>query len=96
MTEEKLFASVAKRLEALARNNAVVGEVTGVGGRHAIPLVEVSLGLGGGGGAGEGDDPNTGSHGKGQASGAGGGAKVTPVAVIVVENGTVKLETLGH
>lgn len=92
----KMFTGVAERLEALAKTNAVVGPMTTIGERTAIPLVEISLGLGGGGGEGEGDDPASGGRGKGHGGAAAGGAKVTPVAVIVVENGSVKLETLGH
>lgn len=93
---ETLFTSVAPRLEALARANAVVGTVTSVGGRHVLPLVELSLGLGGGGGGGQGPDRETGAHGKGFGGGAGGGAKVTPVAVIVVDGNQVTLQPLGH
>jgi uncharacterized spore protein YtfJ len=92
---EKLFESVAPRLEALAKSNAVVGPITTVGGRHAIPLVELALGLGGAGGSGEGDDPATGGHGKGIGGVAGGSAKATPVAVIVVDNGKVSIQGLG-
>jgi uncharacterized spore protein YtfJ len=93
---DRLFQSVAPKLEALVRSNAVLGPTTTVGTRHAIPLVELSLGLGGGGGVGEGDDPKTGIHGKGHGGGAAGGAKVTPVAVLVVDGANVRLESLGH
>ena len=91
-----LFESVVPKLEALVRSNAVIGPTTTVGARHAIPLVELSLGLGGGGGMGEGDDPKTGVRGKGHGGGAAGGAKVTPVAVLVIDDGRVQLQTLGH
>ncbi len=93
---EQLFESVAPKLEALVKSNAVVGSTITVDGRHAIPLVELSLSLAGGGGEGEGDDPDTGAHGKGHGGGAGGGAKATPVAVLVVENGEVRINPLGH
>ncbi|MEM6931267.1 MAG: spore germination protein GerW family protein [Myxococcota bacterium] len=98
MTEENgsLLESVAPRLEALVGPNAVVGRVLSVDGRHVVPLVELSLSLGGAGGQGEGDDPDTGLHGSGSGGAAGGGAKATPVAVLVVENGNIRLETLGH
>lgn len=93
---QSLFDTVVPRLEALARSNAVIGPVTSVGERHVIPLVEISLGLGGGGAGGEGEDPESSAHGKGHGGGAGGGTRVTPVAVVVVENGTARIESLGH
>ena len=93
---ESLFESVAPKLETLVKSNAVVGKTVSVADRHAIPLVELSLGLGGGGGRGEGDDPDTGMHGQGHGSAAGGGAKVTPVAVLVVQDHDVRIEPLGH
>jgi uncharacterized spore protein YtfJ len=93
---DRLFESVAPKLEALVRSNAVLGPTTTVGTRHAIPLVELSLGLGGGGGLGEGDDPKTGTRGKGHGGAAAGGAKVTPVAVLVIDGDRVQLQPLGH
>lgn len=93
---EKLFESVAPRLEALVKSNAVVGKTITVGDRHAIPLVELTLSLGGGGGSGEGLDPESGGHGKGQGGAAGGGAKATPVAVLTIDGSRVKLTPLGH
>ncbi len=93
---EKLFSSVAPKLEALVKANAVVGPKTSVGDRHAIPLVELSLGLGGGGAGGDGSDPRSGAKGSGHGGAAGGGVKVTPVAVLVVDGGDVQIQSLGH
>ncbi len=93
---QKLFASVAPKLEAMVKANAVVGPRTSVGNRHAIPLVEISLGLGGGGGGGDGVDPKGGAEGRGHGGAAGGGVKVTPVAVLIVDGSDVHLESLGH
>lgn len=93
---EKLFESVAPKLEALVKSNAVVGPTVSVDGRHAIPLVELSMSLGGGGGGGDGDDPKTGAHGRGQGGGAGGGIRAVPVAVLVVEGDRARINPLGH
>ena len=93
---ERLFESVAPKLEALVKSNAVVGRTVSVDGRHAIPLVELTLSLGGGGGGGAGDDPKTGAHGRGQGGGAGGGIKAVPVAVLVIEGTRVRINPLGH
>jgi uncharacterized spore protein YtfJ len=92
---ERLFESVAPKLEALAKSNAVVGRVVTVDGRHAVPLVELSLSVGGGG-SGTGDDVSAGARDRGLGGGAGGGAKATPVAVVVVEGDRVRVTPLGH
>lgn len=91
-----MFESVAPKLEALAKSNAVVGRVVSVDGRHAVPLVELSLSVGGGGGSGTGDDVSAGARDRGLGGGAGGGAKATPVAVVVVEGNRVRINPLGH
>jgi uncharacterized spore protein YtfJ len=93
---EKLFESIAPKLEALAKSNAVVGRVVSVDGRHAIPLVELSLSLGGGGGTSEGEDPRSSVQARGQGGGAGGGVKAVPVAVLVIEGNRVRITPLGH
>jgi len=92
-----LLETLTGRLEGLARSNAVVAQPVVVGDRHMIPLCELSMGMGAGGGIGEGEpDDSTGySGGKGMGGGAGGGAKVSPVAVIVVDGADVRLEILG-
>ncbi len=73
-----------------------MGPTTTVGKRHAIPLVELSLGLGGGGAGGEGADPKSGVGGKGLGGAAGGGAKATPVAVVIIDGNNVSVQPLGH
>ncbi|MBX2801873.1 MAG: hypothetical protein KTR31_29610 [Myxococcales bacterium] len=93
--EQTLFETVVPELEGLIKSNAVVGRTISVDGRHAVPLVELTLSLGGGGGRGEGDDSD-GRHGQGSGAAAGGGAKATPVAVLVIENGQVHINALGH
>ena len=61
----------------------VVGEATTVGDTIILPLVDVSFGVA----AGAGDNSQ-----KGSSSGAGGlGGKMTPSAVLVIKNGSVKL-----
>lgn len=92
----QLLGKLTARLRELAAGNAVVAKRVSVGDRHVIPLCELSLGFGGGGAQGEGTDPNNSEGGgRGTAGGAGGGAKASPVAVIVVEDGKVRIESLG-
>jgi uncharacterized spore protein YtfJ len=94
---KELFAAVSDRLARLARGNAVVAKPISVGDRHVIPLCELSVGFGGGGGIGEGEpDKPGGEPMSGTGGGAGGGAKATPVAVLVIENGKVRIEQLGQ
>ncbi len=93
---KELFAAVSKRVAGLARSNAVVAKPISVGERHIIPLCELSVGFGGGGGVGEGEPLKPGDEPiAGIGGGAGGGAKASPVAVLVIENGKVRVEQLG-
>lgn len=90
---KNLLTALGDRLRALARTNAVVARTISVGDRHVIPLCELTLGLCFGGGIKAGtekDDP------KWTDMGGGGGAKATPVAVIVVDGGKARVESLGR
>lgn len=93
---KKLLETLSERFDDLAKGNAVVAKKVSVGDRHVIPLCELSLGFGGGGGTGEGSDEDESlGSGKGSAEGGGGGAKATPVAVIIVDGGKVRIQSLG-
>jgi|JI10StandDraft_1071094.scaffolds.fasta_scaffold746823_1 uncharacterized spore protein YtfJ len=89
-----LLATVSSRLTGLAKKNAVVARPISLGERHVLTLCELRLGLGGGSGEGEGTE-NAGASGKGTGLGAAGGARATPVAVVVVENGKARIQSLG-
>ena len=89
-----LMTVVSERLAALVKRNAIVARPVSVGERHVLTLCELRLGLGGGGGEGEGVE-GEGAAGKGTGGGAGGGARTTPVAVIIVDGGKVRVESLG-
>lgn len=75
--------SLLKGMDTVLSTKTVVGEATQVGDTIILPLVDVSFGVGAG----------AGSNGqKNSASGAGGlGGKMTPSAVLVIQNGTTKL-----
>ncbi|MBI5498859.1 MAG: hypothetical protein HY907_01340 [Deltaproteobacteria bacterium] len=95
---KKMLAALGERLAGLAKRNAVVAKPLSVGDRHVVPLCELTLGLGGGGGTGEGTTTGgkaTGPH-KGTGGGVGGAAKAVPVAVVIIEGGKVRLESLGQ
>jgi uncharacterized spore protein YtfJ len=88
-----ILALVDQRLRAVASANAVVARPISHGDSHVLPLVELSVGLGGGGGVGE--QSGTGKDaGSGRGLGAGGGGRATPVAVVIVEGGKVRIQGL--
>ncbi len=92
----EILASLSSTLAAKGASKAVVGEMISAGDYHVVPLCEVAIGLGSGGGQGTSDgDANGVGKGEGTGIGAGGSAKVQPVAVIVVDNGGVRIERLG-
>jgi len=92
---QDLLSSISGHLGKLAGGNAVVSKTLSVGDRHVVPLCELSMGFGGGGGIGEGtDESGKGGGGSGTGGGAGGGAKANPVAVVVIDGGKVRVESL--
>jgi uncharacterized spore protein YtfJ len=93
---KKLLESLMDDLGKMAEGNATVGTPVTVGERHLLPLVELSMALGGGGGQGEGAAGRAKEEtGAGAGAAAGGGAKASPVALLVVDHGRVRLEKIG-
>ena len=85
--KENQFQGVMEALlggmDKVLSTKTVVGEATTVGDTIILPLVDVSFGVGAGAGV-----NNT----KATSSGAGGmGGKMTPSAVLVIKDGSVKL-----
>lgn len=75
--------SLLKGMNTVLSTKTVVGEATKIGDTIILPLVDVTFGVGAGSGN---------NNQKGSGSGAGGiGGKMTPSAVIVIQDGTVKL-----
>lgn len=75
--------SLLRGMNTVLSTKTVVGEATKIGDTIILPLVDVSFGVG----AGAGNNSQ-----KGSATGAGGlGGKMTPSAVLVIQNGSVKL-----
>ncbi len=91
---KQLLAALSAKLEGLASANAVVAKPISVADRHVVPLCELGLAFGGGGGTGEADPDGSGEHGKGTGGGAGGAAKAAPVAVLIIEGGEARIETI--
>lgn len=83
-------ASLDRMFEQIHRfgADAVFGRPEQVGGQTIVPVASVWYGFGFGRGGGEGHEGRPASEG----AGGGGGGRVTPVAVIVVEGGRVRVD----
>ena len=90
---KELADQASQRLIRLAQTSAVVTDPISVGGRHVLPLCELSIAFGSAGGTGEGES-NAGGPNQGQGGGAAGGAKAVPVALLVIDENGARLETL--
>ena len=73
--------SLLKGMGNLMSTHTVVGEATSIGDALIIPLVDVSFGLGAGSGKGAKKDSSSGGF----------GAKMSPSAVLILQNGHTKL-----
>jgi uncharacterized spore protein YtfJ len=92
---KRLAQQTSQRLRQLVTSNAVVSKPITQGDRHVIPLCELGLALAGGGGIGEAEaDLQFRGQGKGEGGGAGGGAKVSPIAVLIVDAQGVRIQQL--
>ena len=74
--------SLLKGMDTVLSTKTVVGEPTQIGDTIILPLVDVSFGVG----AGAGNSANNSAKG-----GGGLGGKMTPSAVLVIQNGSTKL-----
>ncbi len=83
---ENRSMELLEKLENLIATKTVIGETINVDGVVIVPFIDVSFGIGGGGGTQpiSKDEKSTGS-------GAGAGAKLSPSAVLVINNGNVQL-----
>ena len=85
---EPLFKTAIDEIERMLNSKTVVGDPITVEGNTIIPLVSVGFGFGAGGGTGR-ESKNEGSGG-----GTGGGGGVKPVAVLVINQDGVKMESV--
>ena len=86
---DKLFDKAVGEIERMLNTKTVVGEPITVEGYTLIPLVNVGFGFGVGGG--QGTDPQKGS---GTGGGTGGGGGVKPVALIIINKDSVRVEPI--
>lgn len=86
---DNLFDKAITEIDRLINTKTVVGEPIVLEGRTLIPLVNVGFGFGVG--AGQGSAPDKGSS---QGGGTGGGGGVKPVALIVVSDEGVRVDSV--
>ena len=86
---DNLFDKSVSEIERMLNTKTVVGEPIKIESHTLIPLINVGFGFGVG--SGEGSDPQKGT---GFGGGTGGGGGVKPVALIVVDDEGVRVETI--
>lgn len=89
MDVEKLFDKASTEIERMLNTKTVVGDPITVEGNTMIPLI--SIGFGFGVGAGEGSEDKNGPR---QGGGTGGGGGVKPVALVIVNQDGVRVESV--
>jgi uncharacterized spore protein YtfJ len=83
---ENLLDTLLEKLKSLVDSETVIGKPIEVGKATVIPVTKISFGFGAGGGKTKGEvDSGTGT---------GGGAIIEPVAIIMIEDGAVRVHTL--
>lgn len=87
MDYDTFFDVAMEHLQSVTRTETVIGEPFDAGGRRFVPVTEIRLGIGAVGGAG---GPN-GSETTPGGGGLMGGFRVTPVAVVCMEQDLVKV-----
>ena len=80
----KSLSTIFEKMDQFVSTKTVVGEPSHIGDVIIVPLIDVTFGLGVGGGGNE--SPESGGGG-----GGGLGAKITPSAVLVINDGNVQL-----
>ena len=88
---ENLLKTNLEEIERLLNTKTVVGEPIKVEGVTLIPLISIGFGFGAGGGSGQAQKPGVG-EGEGAVTAGGGGIK--PVAVVVISDDGVRVESI--
>lgn len=86
---ENLFDKAVVEIERMLNTKTVVGEPITVEGNTLIPLVNVGFGFGVG--SGQATEPKKGS---GHGGGTGGGGGVKPVALVIINEDGVRVESI--
>ena len=87
---QNLLKTNLEEIERLLSTKTVVGEPIKIEGVTLIPLISIGFGFGAGGGSGQ-TKPGAG---EGQGAGTGGGGGIKPVAVVVISDDGVRVESV--
>ena len=90
---ENLIKTTMEEIEKVLSTKSVVGEPMTIEGKTLIPLVSIGFGFGAGGGSGKGGGKEK-TEGEGAGGGAGGGAGVKPVAIVIIDKESVRVEPI--
>ncbi len=86
------FETLVEKLERFLTTKTVVGEPIHIDGTILVPLVDVSFGMGSGSSAiSKSKEKEKANDGGFDAGGCGLGAKISPSAMLVIQNGTTQL-----
>jgi uncharacterized spore protein YtfJ len=89
---EKIFKNAIEEVERMLSARTVVGEPITIDGNTIIPLVSFGFGFGTGGG--QGKCPMKSDKGEGYGGGTGAGAGIKPIAVIIINQDGVRVESI--
>jgi len=88
---ENLVKTTLGEIEKVLSTKTVVGEPIIVEGATIIPLISIGFGFGAGGGSGKGEARQ---RGEGAGGATAGGAWIRPKAVVIVDKGGVRIESI--
>jgi len=88
---ENLVKTTLGEIEKVLSTKTVVGEPIIVEGATIIPLISIGFGFGAGGGSGKGEARQ---RGEGAGGATAGGAWIRPKAVVIVDKGGVRMESI--
>ena len=85
-----MLDNTIEKIREMVNSNTVVGEpIVTADGVTIIPVSNISIGLGGGGSDFVSKNPN--AHENPFGGGAGGGVKITPIAFLIIKDGSVRM-----
>ena len=84
------FDAMFNRVERFVSSKTVVGEPIVIGGTTFIPLVDVAFGMGAGQNSAVEKDK------KGGSAAGGMGAKITPTAIMIIQDGSVQIMNVSN
>ncbi len=88
---ENLVKATMGEMEKVLNVKTVVGEPVTIGEATFVPLISIGFGFGAGGGSGKGTGKQ---EGEGTGGGTGGCGGVKPVAIVIIDDTGIRIETL--